>query len=115
MSFSSAIVLSDLNDFITPAQACIKPVESKKVAGAEANVHINNGEYYQVEKDGSQTKMEAASISLNDCLACSGCITSAESVLVQMQSHQEIYQILKSNAESLAVLLINARTACMIV
>ena len=27
MSFSGALTLTDLNDFITPSQACIKPVE----------------------------------------------------------------------------------------
>lgn len=27
MAFSGALTLTDLNDFITPSQACIKPVE----------------------------------------------------------------------------------------
>lgn len=27
MAFSGALALTDLNDFITPSQACIKPVE----------------------------------------------------------------------------------------
>jgi hypothetical protein len=30
MAFSSALVLTDLNDFIAPSQACIKPVEVVK-------------------------------------------------------------------------------------
>jgi hypothetical protein len=30
MAFSSAIVLTDLNDYISPSQACIKPVEIEK-------------------------------------------------------------------------------------
>lgn len=30
MSFSGALTLTDLNDFITPSQACIKPVEEVK-------------------------------------------------------------------------------------
>lgn len=36
-----------------------------------------------------------AVISLNDCLACSGCITSAESVLVQQQSLDKFLSLLK--------------------
>uniref|UniRef100_H2ZWE7 Cytosolic iron-sulfur assembly component 3 n=1 Tax=Latimeria chalumnae TaxID=7897 RepID=H2ZWE7_LATCH len=36
-------------------------------------------------------------ISLNDCLACSGCITSAESVLITQQSHEEFYRVLSQN------------------
>lgn len=30
MAFSSALVLTDLNDYIAPSQACIKPVEVEK-------------------------------------------------------------------------------------
>ena len=30
MAFSQGLKLSDLNDFISPSQACIKPVEVKK-------------------------------------------------------------------------------------
>lgn len=30
MAFSSALVLTDLNDYIAPSQACIKPVEVTK-------------------------------------------------------------------------------------
>ena len=41
--------------------------------------------------------LESASISLVDCLACSGCITSAESVLVAQQSHAELYKLLSEN------------------
>lgn len=99
MSFSSAVILGDLNDFITPSQACIKPVETPKVTERDATVKIDGGNYYQVGKDGVETKMETASISLTDCLACSGCITSAESVLITLQNHQEIFQILKENAQ----------------
>ncbi|KAJ3062758.1 hypothetical protein HDU99_005108, partial [Rhizoclosmatium hyalinum] len=56
--------------------------------------------YYEVSLDGTETQLEAATISLNDCLACSGCITSAESILVASQSHQDVYAALASNASS---------------
>jgi iron only hydrogenase large subunit-like protein len=45
-------------------------------------------------------EMQPASISLTDCLACSGCITTAESVLVAQQSDSEIYQVLEANARA---------------
>jgi hypothetical protein len=71
MAFSSAVLLTDLNDFITPSQACIKPVEAPKPKDNNLQVSVNeNGDYYQVEIDGSQTKLEKAFITLNDCLAC---------------------------------------------
>lgn len=45
--------------------------------------------------------MTKASITLNDCLACSGCITSAESVLIGQQNSVELLKLfeeLKSQA-----------------
>ena len=37
-----------------------------------------------------------AQITLTDCLACSGCVTSAEAVLVSLQSHSEVLNALDS-------------------
>ena len=37
-------------------------------------------------------RLKKAEITLNDCLACSGCITSAESVLIAEQSQEELYR-----------------------
>jgi len=48
--------------------------------------------------DGSQTKINKVSVTLNDCLACSGCITSAETVLISAQSKEEfLRQLALSN------------------
>lgn len=71
----SFIKLENLNDFIQPGTACIKPVE-KKVIGSVAKV---------------------SEINLSDCLACSGCITSAETVLVQQQNHEELFKVINEN------------------
>ncbi|KAJ2503586.1 Cytosolic Fe-S cluster assembly factor nar1 [Coemansia sp. RSA 1972] len=99
MSFSGGLRLTDLNDYITPGQECIKPVAVKKT-GRSSGSHIQmdtTGEYFEVTKDGASTKLEAATISLNDCLACSGCVTSAETVLITMQSHTELLGVLDEN------------------
>jgi iron only hydrogenase large subunit-like protein len=42
------------------------------------------------EKAAASQPPPPASISLTDCLACSGCVTSAEAVLVSLQSHTEV-------------------------
>lgn len=44
-------------------------------------------------QDGTTKTLTKASITLNDCLACSGCITSAESVLIGQQSNVEFLKI----------------------
>ncbi|XP_071067202.1 cytosolic iron-sulfur assembly component 3 isoform X3 [Dasypus novemcinctus] len=78
---------------------CIKPVKVDKRAGSGvAKIHIeDDGSYFQVNQDGGTRKLEKAKISLNDCLACSGCITSAESVLITQQSHEELRKVLEAN------------------
>ncbi|EJD02950.1 iron hydrogenase [Fomitiporia mediterranea MF3/22] len=116
MAFSGALTLTDLNDFITPSQACIKPVQqsnpqtSRDEGAASTQIRIDSsGAYYEVsstdasDSKTSARKLETAQISLNDCLACSGCITSAESVLITMQSHEEVLNVLASNPSPICV------------
>lgn len=87
----SAILSADtLNDFISPSVACIKPVETLP---EEPPSNPNENE---VVLDGSARRdtNAPAQITLTDCLACSGCVTSAEAVLVSLQSHSEVLDTL---------------------
>ncbi|XP_056144730.1 cytosolic Fe-S cluster assembly factor narfl [Lampris incognitus] len=99
--FSGVLQLADLDDFITPSQACVKPVKLEKKPGKSlAKIQIeDDGSYFQVSQDGGRQKLEKAKITLNDCLACSGCITSAESVLITQQSHDELFRVLHNNKQ----------------
>ncbi|KAK9535027.1 hypothetical protein VZT92_007433 [Zoarces viviparus] len=100
--FSGVLQLTDLDDFITPSQECVKPVKVEKKHGKSvARIQIeDDGSYVQVNQDGGKQKLEKAKITLNDCLACSGCITSAESVLISQQSHEELLKVLRNNESS---------------
>lgn len=61
------------DDFLSPGEICIKPIQvPKKKRGAI-----------------DQEEPVKATISLTDCLACAGCVTSAESVLIASQSTKE--------------------------
>ncbi|KKY29112.1 putative iron-sulfur cluster assembly associated protein [Phaeomoniella chlamydospora] len=88
----SAILSSDdLNDFISPGVACIKPVETlPKQAESENPYEVTTEDKVQ------SANAPPASISLTDCLACSGCVTSAEAVLISLQSHTEVINTLNS-------------------
>lgn len=100
--FSGALQLTDLDDFIGPSQDCIKPVKVDKRPGSGvARIHIeDDGSYFQVNQDGGTQKLAKARVSLNDCLACSGCVTSAETVLITQQSHEELRKVLDANKVS---------------
>ena len=54
------------------------------------SVEDDDGTYSALNDDGESYKLDKVSITLNDCLACSGCITSAESVLITQQSQHEV-------------------------
>ncbi|KYK57730.1 hypothetical protein DCS_04743 [Drechmeria coniospora] len=87
---SAILSADDLNDFISPGVTCIKPIETLPAAPtASENEVILDGQH-----PASLTPASAAQISLTDCLACSGCVTSAEAVLVSLQSHAEVLSTL---------------------
>lgn len=94
--FSSALKISDLNDFITPSQECIKPVTVEKPKKGLGSIRIGDDtDDLSVEAP----RIQKVQITLNDCLACSGCITSAESVLITQQSTDELLRILSDSAD----------------
>ncbi|KEI36461.1 uncharacterized protein L969DRAFT_54771 [Mixia osmundae IAM 14324] len=121
----SQICIKPVNEIIdpTPDPAQISS-ESKAWAATEIRLDEPTGHYYEIEsrgkdKGGDQSagalgvtglqqqgnKLKKAEITLNDCLACSGCITSAESVLVNLQSHTEVYTVLQEQADDIVPVL----------
>ncbi|KAI7483097.1 putative iron-sulfur cluster assembly associated protein Nar1 [Hortaea werneckii] len=100
---SAILSADDLNDFISPGVACIKPVETLPQQQPEETKESNPYEVTTEEKVNSGTTAPPAQINLTDCLACSGCVTSAEAVLVSLQSHGEVLDTLDKHAELKAV------------
>lgn len=89
----------DLNDFIAPGLACIK--EPTKSNSTIEHIELEQEEYEfdnqgQPTSKTTQKTLTKAQISLTDCLACSGCITSMEEVLVAQHSHGEFLKALKN-------------------
>ncbi|XP_028773601.1 protein NAR1-like isoform X2 [Neltuma alba] len=78
--FSPALRIGDLNDFIAPSQACIVSLKGLK---------SNTTKPDKVSTAKKQSQPEPVKISLKDCLACSGCVTSAETVMLEKQSLDE--------------------------
>jgi len=128
---NARILLSDINDLLTPAPSCVLQSDSSKyAAGSFVNpmfpvnkkvVKLDNGAdttllpqpaldrnlsmnvatntelpqtSVMVQNGGTQTSKQVARISLSDCLTCSGCVTSAETVLMDSQSHQRFAELL---------------------
>ncbi|PWY80603.1 cytosolic Fe-S cluster assembly factor nar1 [Aspergillus heteromorphus CBS 117.55] len=93
---SAILSADDLNDFISPGVACIKPVETLPAKNATES----DNPYEVTTEDKVQPEnLPPAQISLTDCLACSGCVTSAEAVLISLQSHAEVLNTLDAHPE----------------
>ncbi|KAF8414241.1 hypothetical protein HHK36_002241 [Tetracentron sinense] len=90
--FSPTLRIGDLNDFIAPSQACI--VSLKGLKATTKQERAENQEKLPPLVKPSLT--EPVKISLKDCLACSGCITSAETVMLEKQSLDEFLSNIKS-------------------
>ncbi|MCJ1479846.1 Cytosolic Fe-S cluster assembly factor nar1 [Lambiella insularis] len=86
---SAILSADDLNDFISPGVACIKPVETLPLQKTTEN-SVTTEDKLPAEPP------PPAQITLTDCLACSGCVTSAEAVLISLQSHSEVLHALDS-------------------
>ncbi|CAM8977948.1 unnamed protein product [Rhodiola kirilowii] len=90
--FSATLRISDLNDFIAPSQDCIVSLKGQKPAAAKPErAEACKSPFFVVliNKKQSFVADEPVKISLKDCLACSGCITSAETVMLEKQSLDE--------------------------
>lgn len=72
-------------------------MEIKKTTSTGAKIKIQDDGYYQEYNSGEIQKLEKVQVTLNDCLACSGCITSAEGVLINQQNFTEVLKILSEN------------------
>lgn len=109
-----SVFINNLDDFITPSQACINPFVSSKLLSSNSSAKLTVATDYSAyefeptqKPDLIKTKtvnsQKLASISLNDCLACSGCITSAEAILVQEQSFEKLLDYLKDDTNFIIV------------
>ena len=72
--------LGDLDDFLSPAADCVVLPSQPSASATKTGVI----------KSKQTTEETVAAITLSDCLACSGCVTSAETLLLQSQSVDEL-------------------------
>lgn len=79
---SSILSKETLNDFITPNQVCINPIKNTYEKKADDDV-IEVG-----KEDDAPTKVN---ITLQDCLACSGCVTTSEELVLEQHSYEKFF------------------------
>jgi hypothetical protein len=75
-----------------PLRTCLKAT-NQPTTNPLPPLRLASGRYIEVVEDGSKRELKKAAITLTDCLACSGCVTSAESVLVDMQTYKVAHEL----------------------
>uniref|UniRef100_A0A1I7SQL3 Fe_hyd_lg_C domain-containing protein n=2 Tax=Bursaphelenchus xylophilus TaxID=6326 RepID=A0A1I7SQL3_BURXY len=86
------VKLADVSDFITPSQACILPMPGQSDKPKSSLVKLREKSKKPIVKPD-----EKIMVTLKDCLACSGCVTTAETVLIQSQTAEEMLSGLASD------------------
>eukprot|EP00514_Thraustochytrium_sp_LLF1b_P006133 CAMPEP_0184519922 /NCGR_PEP_ID=MMETSP0198_2-20121128/6888_1 /TAXON_ID=1112570 /ORGANISM="Thraustochytrium sp., Strain LLF1b" /LENGTH=568 /DNA_ID=CAMNT_0026910477 /DNA_START=115 /DNA_END=1821 /DNA_ORIENTATION=- len=135
--FASSVMLGDLNDFISPSQACVNPIFAKgddtsaspkaedpsSVGLPKIGLALENdlgqplaaAEAFKAPPNLIKTSEEkTAKVSLSDCLACSGCVTSAETVLIEQQSGEEFERAAKSGNYDVVVVTVSRQSRASI-
>ncbi|KAK7198076.1 hydrogenase [Novymonas esmeraldas] len=97
-AFSPSMTLAGM-DYIAPSAVCILPTLTTRSAAeapstSSGAVGVKRGGNAEVPNQGGRA--DVVRITLQDCLACSGCVTTAETVLVNAQSRREIVTALLS-------------------
>lgn len=125
MASKFGVTISDLSDYIAPSQACINPLFVPPTTAAAPS---SGGPRVALAFEDSPAAPPApsparasiirasaapeaaapptAKVSLADCLACSGCVTSAETVLLEQQSAEELRRLLRDPAVPGVVVLL---------
>jgi len=109
-NFSSGLRVTVLNDFLKPEETCTKPSINYSKPQKMPEEITPNGmliEYDNTDKteDNSMAvePTQIAKISLADCLACSGCITSSEVIFLESQSTSEFSKQISQNKKTIVV------------
>jgi iron only hydrogenase large subunit-like protein len=91
---SSALVVADVNDFLTPAAACVLPLGGgaapAAIKPAPAGSFLAPILPRVSASATTAASRPAAAITLSDCLTCSGCVTSAETILLSSASLDKV-------------------------
>ncbi|KAI1721461.1 putative cytosolic Fe-S cluster assembly factor oxy-4 [Ditylenchus destructor] len=89
LNSNGVVRISNISDFIEPSQGCILPLQSKPNTEAKlVGIHDKMNRNKPSEK--TNLTDQKIKVSLSDCLACSGCVTTAETMLIDSQTTEHM-------------------------
>ena len=92
-TFSGTVKILDLDDFLKPAEECVVIEKSQ----TQNNKPEKLGQiYFEDDIRPDLISGNSAKVALDDCLACNGCVTTSETILIQEQSINKFLEIEKN-------------------
>lgn len=122
----SSVFISNVDDYLAPSQACVNPLFSEsfnnkndkapdETAGLVVAVTrkqvLRRSKRPLIDAAIPKAPTETAKVSMADCLACSGCVTTAETVLVEQHSLKTLHELLANNNRKVCMTLSPASLA----
>ncbi|MES1918850.1 hypothetical protein MHBO_000746 [Bonamia ostreae] len=103
-NFSTGIKIADINDYVNLETDCI--FDESKESPKNKSIKISQKNLVSIKSQSkakshfnqirTNPKTKNAKITLEDCLACSGCVTSAETVLIEQQDTAQFVKMAKN-------------------
>ncbi|KAI1729097.1 putative cytosolic Fe-S cluster assembly factor oxy-4 [Ditylenchus destructor] len=107
--FSGVVRISNISDFIEPSQGCILPLQSKPNTEAKL-VGIHNKKNRNNPSEKTNSGDQKIKVSLSDCLACSGCVTTAETMLIDSQTTE--HMLIGIQKHECSVITVSPQSLC---
>lgn len=76
---SNTLRITNVNDFLAPSTACVLPLGGGAVPAGSVLAPI-------IPTEQKTAQAAVAKVTVSDCLSCSGCVTSAETVLLSTEN-----------------------------
>lgn len=99
---SNALRITNINDFLAPTNSCVLPLGGGAVPAPATPVVAPAGSVLApiIPTESSSAPSSVAKVTVSDCLTCSGCVTSAETVLLSTASIDKVQAHAHSKSES---------------
>ncbi|KAK2197473.1 bifunctional Iron hydrogenase [Babesia duncani] len=96
--YSTSVKLQDVNDYLDLGNDCILPLKNDDESyTVKLNSKTKPNVVNKLKPTNVDDNSKRVTVSISDCLSCSGCLTSSEDILLKSNSFMDILHRIKSS------------------